>query len=655
MAVTSFFEWAQKVGRAWPATLLLAVAAFGQAQAADVVTTVKDESGWKLQVNGEDYYVKGVVWSYSPRNQNYTYNLWGESDDFIRKVLDYEFGLMKAAGINTIRSFAMIPPQWVEYIFKEHGIRTAINPLMGRYGYTIGGRWVPNVDYSDELTRATLKADMLEYVNQYKNTPGILMFAFGNESNYGLSWSSFEIENLPVGEQNTAKARHLYSLFNEVVTAGKKMAPNLPFTIVNGDIQYIDLIAELMPDLELLGVNAYRGKSFTSLWADVDRKLDLPVLFFEFGSDAFNAKEFQEDQVAQAMLLKEQWKEMYNKAAGNGEEGNSIGGFVFEWRDEWWKYLQIENLDKQDTNASWANQGYLFDWVDGKNNMNEEWFGITALGTPNADGVYTARPRAAYDVLSEIWHMDPYLFKKSAFNQAIDNFNMDYYALKGEVRLLKSENQESKRGLHFEGGRLFAEMLIKGTEADISENGENGTEFSDGQMVFLDFGFEPTDKIKGQFTINALAGVADTEPLEIRYGRRGLPQTVIAVDDSSGELVVVTTDVKDRERVEIYDFEASYVGASVDVNAFYHTRRFHWGYEGDFFGLIREATDLEGMDIWNAKAPEGVELIGKDKLDGLKILVGPEVYWGANPKFVFKYDFNLGKTEMTFIHSEDIA
>jgi beta-galactosidase len=656
MAGISFFKGLKKVCSVATASLLLSVAFAAQAQAADVVTTFKDADGWKLQVNGDDYYVKGVVWSYSPRDQNHTYNLWGESDDFIRKVLDYEFGLMKAAGINTIRSFAMIPPEWITYIYKEHGIRTVINPLMGRYGYSIGGVWTPNVDYSDELTRATLKKDMLEYVTQYNNTPGLLMFAFGNESNYGLSWSSFEIENLPEGEQNTAKARFLYSLFNEVITAGKKIAPNYPFTIVNGDIQYIDLIAELMPDLELLGTNAYRGKGFTSLWADVDQKLDLPVLFFEFGSDAFNAREFEEDQVAQAVILRDQWKEMYNKAAGNGEEGNSIGGFVFEWRDEWWKYLQIENLDIQDTNASWANQGYLFDWAEGKNNMNEEWFGITALGLPNSDGVYTARPRAAYDVLSEIWHLDPYMHKKSAFNQAIDNFNMDYYALKGEVRMLKSDNKESKKKLHFVGGRLNVEMLLKGDEVDISESGENGTEFSDGQMVFLDFGFEPSDKVSGQFTINVLGSVAEKEPLEIAYGRRGLPVVIeTEVLDILGDTSTTQVTFNDRERVEVYDFEASYQGESFDLNAFYHTSRYHWGYEGDFFGLIAENTDLTGMDIWNSKAPEGVEFIGKGKWKGLTLLAGPEVYWGANPKFVIKYDFNLGSTEFTFIHSEDVS
>ncbi len=653
MAGISFFKCLKKVSGVLTISLLLS-ASFS-AQAADVVTTYKDDSGWKLQVNGEDYYIKGVVWGYTPRNQNYTYNLWGESDDFIRKVLDYEFSLMKAAGVNTIRSFAMIPPQWVTYIYKEHGIRTVVNPLMGRYGYNVGGRWLPNTDYSDELTRSTLKKDMLELVNQYKNTPGVLMFAFGNESNYGLSWSSFEIENLPEGEQNTAKARFLYSLFNEVLEAGKTIAPNVPFTIVNGDIQYIDLIAELMPNLDLLGSNAYRGKGFTSLWADVQEKLDLPVVFFEFGSDAFNARDFAEDQVAQAVVLRDQWKEMYNKAAGNGEEGNSIGGFVFEWRDEWWKYLQIENLDKQDTNASWSNQAYMFDWAAGKNNMNEEWFGITALGLPNSDGVYTARPRAAYDVLSEIWHMDPYLFKKSAFNQAIDNFNMDFYALKGEVRMLKSDNEETKKKLQFTGGRVQTEMLVKGTDADLEMNGENGTEFSDGQMLFLDFAFQPSDKLEGQFTLNVLGNVADTEPMEIRYGRRGLPITVESQVIDDGSLLTQDTVINGRERVEIYDFNATYQGENFDLNAFYHTPRYHWGYEGDFFGLITEATDMYGMDIWNAKAPEGVEFIGKNKLEGLTILAGPEVYWGANPKVVLKYDFDFGKFDFTFIHSEDVA
>jgi beta-galactosidase len=651
MAETGFFRRVARVISLLTVVLLVGTAFSTGAHAADVVTTYKDDNGWRLLVNGEDYYVKGVVWSYTPRGENYNYNLWREDEALVKKVIDYDFSLLKAAGVNSIRTFMMIPPKWITYIYETYGIRTVINPLMGRYGYTIAGRWIPFTDYSDELTRATLKADTLAIIDTYKDVPGVLMFALGNESNYGLSWSSFEIENLPVGEQNTAKARYLYSLFNEVIQAGKKIAPNHPFSIVNGDIQYIDLIAELCPDLDILGSNVYRGKSFTTLWRDVDQKLDLPVLFFEFGSDAFNAREMREDQLAQATYLKAQWQEMYHKAWGNGEEGNSIGGYVFQSRDEWWKYLQEENLDVHDTTASWSNEAYQFDWMPDANNMNEEWFGIMALGTPNRDGVYEARPRMAYDVLKEIWRIDPYTYKTSAIDQSFAAINMELLELRGEVRRLSAVTEEQRKTLSFTGGELRLEMVLKGEDRNISEFGEDGLEFSDGQMVFLDFAFAPTERLDGQFTLNVLGNVADTEPLQIQYGRRGRVVEVPVVGDDN----LTTVKFEDRERVEIYDFSADYRGDTFDIEAFYHTPRYHWKYEGDFFGLIRETTDIYGMDIWNAKAPQGVEMVGKGQFDGLTLLFGPEVYWGANPKIVVKYDFNFGGFDYTFIHAEDIA
>ena len=654
MAKSNFLNRLAFIGSLLAVALVLTAPGVSHAQA-NVVETYKDQNGWKLKVDGQDFYVKGVVWGYSPRGQNYTYNLWGESDEFIRKVLDYDFGLMRDAGINAIRSFTTIPPEWVTYIYQEHGIMTVINPLMGRYGYTVGGKWIPFVDYSDPLTRATLKRDMIEIVEQYNDVPGVLMFAFGNESNYGLSWSSFEIENLPEGEQDVAKARYLYSLFGEVMAAGKAVAPNRLFTIVNGDIQYIDLIAEYGESMDLLGVNAYRGPSFTDLWAQVEDKLDRPVIFFEFGSDAFNARSMQEDQRSQAMLLKSQWQEIYNKSYGKGEEGNALGGFVFEWRDEWWKYLQTENLDIQDTHASWSNQGYLFDWAEGKNNMNEEWFGITALGMRNSDGVYEARPRMAYDVLSEVFSLDPYEASKTEVSTMFATMDVGLYELKGDVRQLKAANAESKRMLQFTGGDIRTEFAFRGYEEDIRIDGEEGVEFSDGQMVFLDFAFQPTEDLTGQFSLNILGNVAEKRPLEFTYGDRGLPYTVVAGDPSDPDGELSTLTINDRERVEIYDFSAEYTGKNFDLEAFYHTPRYHWGYEGDFFGLVREATDITGMDVWNAKAPEGVQFNGKGSWEGVTLLAGPEVYWGANPKWVFKYDFDTGPIDWTFIHSEDVS
>ena len=291
--------------------------------------------------------------------------------------------------------------------------------------------------------------------------------------------------------------------------------------------------------------------------------------------------------------------------------------------------------------------------------MNEEWFGITALGPMNSDGVSTARPRMAYDVMTEVFSMDPYTTNKRDINQAFANIDLGLYELKGDVRLLKAENEENKKKLSFTGGRLQGEMVVRGNDLGISEDGENALEFSNGEMVFLDFGFQPTDKVSGQMSLNILANVADKRPLEFTYGDRGLPLVIFEAAtrfvNQGDELFISPVAIDDRNTVQVYDFNAKYEGENVDVEAFYHTSRFHWGYEGDHFGLVAEATDIAGIDIWDQSAPTGVEITGKGKWDGVTLLFGPEVYWGANPMVIFKYDFKLAKFDWTFIHQEDLA
>ena len=652
-------QWIKILRGIFITTLMLATSFSAFALGPDKVTTFKDSNGWKLQVNGKDFYVKGVVWGYSPKNENYSYNLWGKPEDFIKKVIDKEFSMMKSMNVNAIRAFSTIPTKWVTYIYQQYGIMTAINPLMGRYGATVGGVWRPVTDYSDSLTRETLKAEVLDTVRKYKDTPGVLMIALGNESNYGLTWSSsFEIENLPEGEKQAEKAKHLYSLYSEIISEAKKIDSNHLYTIVNGDIQYLDLIVKYNSnDLDLLGTNVYRGISFGGLWKDVKASLGKPILLMEFGSDAFNARDFAEDEAAQASYLKGQWQEMYNKSYGMGEEGNSIGGFVFEWRDEWWKFKQTENLDIQDRNASWANGGYPFDYVEGQNNMNEEWFGINRLGDMDADGVYISEPRMACDVLAEIWSIDPYSAKKSEINSEIRDLDMDLIALKSDIRMLKNAKQKSD-AFAMTGGSFRAEYLFKGLDNEINEDGENGLRFDNGEMLFLDFAFQPSKNLYGDFTINILANVAQSD-FEFRYGDRGLPTTFQATTTNEGGFTVTADEeFEGRERVEIYDFQATYEADSYDLVSFYHVPRYHWGYEGDFFGLMRETTDLtgeNGQDIWNAKAPYGVEYVGKQSMEGLKIVLGPEVYWGANPKTILKYQFAVGSVDYAFMHADDIA
>ena len=338
--------------------MTLASAAFpsGTATAAGsslpAITVDHSPDGTVLRVDGRPLMVYGMNWGYMPIGQNYSYSLWNQPEDVIRAALDREMPLLRAMGVNVIRQYAGIPPRWVQYIYEKYGIWTVLNDFIGRYGMTIEGVWHPVTDYSDPKVRSILKQGMHDLVGEFKDTPGVLMWLLGNENNYGLSWSSFEIENLPEGERNAARARYLYSLFGEIIADVKSVDPTRPVAIANGDVQYIDLIAEECKGLDVFGTNVYRGISARDLFQVVHDKLGTPVMFTEFGCDAFNAATMKEDQAMQARYLLGQWEEIYEQSAGKGRVGNAIGGFIFQWSDGWWKYKQEERLDIHDTHAS---------------------------------------------------------------------------------------------------------------------------------------------------------------------------------------------------------------------------------------------------------------------------------------------------------------
>ncbi|MCA9759737.1 MAG: hypothetical protein KDA27_28325, partial [Candidatus Eisenbacteria bacterium] len=316
------------------------------------VRVVSDQEGRRLEVGGVPFMVLGMNWDYVPIGQNYAYSLWVQPDDFIEAALEREMSLLRNMGVNAIRVYAGIPPRWVRYIYEQYGIYTILNHTVARYGFTLDGAWIPSVDYSDPRLRDAVKAEVMELVDEFRDVPGVLLWLLGNENNYGLSWSSFEIEALPEGERDQARAKYLYSLFGELIDEIHARDGNRPVAIANGDLQYIDLIAAECRNLDVLGSNVYRGISAGDFYQVVESKLGVPALFTEFGADAWNAKEMREDQATQAKYLVGQWQEIYEQSSGKGRVGNAIGGCTFQWSDGWWKYRQEERLDVHDTNAS---------------------------------------------------------------------------------------------------------------------------------------------------------------------------------------------------------------------------------------------------------------------------------------------------------------
>lgn len=69
-----------------------------------------------LLMNGNKFFIKGMNWDYFPTGTNYSYSLWNQSEATIKAALDYEMGLLKNMGVNTIRQYIGIPPKWITYI-----------------------------------------------------------------------------------------------------------------------------------------------------------------------------------------------------------------------------------------------------------------------------------------------------------------------------------------------------------------------------------------------------------------------------------------------------------------------------------------------------------------------------------------------------------
>ncbi len=622
-----------------------------------IIELVKDDAGTRLQVDGDDMMVLGVNWDYFPVGTTYSYSFWTEPDHIIEAALDREMSLLKAMGGNAIRAYVGITPKWVQHIYERYGIYTVLNHAVARYGVTVGGVFNANTDYSDPRARAVVMAEIEEMVNAFKDTPGVLMWLLGNENNYGLVWSSAETEDLPAGEADAVRARYMYSLFGDVAKRIKEIDPTRPIAMANGDLQYIDIIAEEIPDLDVFGTNVYRGISFGDLFQEVHDKLDRPVMFTEFGADVWDAKNMREDQVTQAKYLIEQWREIYEESAGKGRVGNSIGGLTFQWTDGWWKFGQESRLDIQDTNASWANDAYPEDFVEGDNNMNEEWWGIVAKGPTDHNNLYELYPRAAYYALQAAYALDPYapgtdLTAIREHFASIQPANVGLQALGDRAALLSAARDR----VHLSGVRVELETFSTGghlvstpTEApERNRSFPSHRGFDKMQSFYADIEARPVQNMITNVSVNILGDVPQNPIDELFYENRGRSR-ILEADDGQ------TFALQDIERLKVYNANVSWDDKWFQLEGFYRTGHYHWGYEGDFFGLYPEANYGPNMDTYNGVAPVGMEITGKRSLGGWKLAIGPELWWGANPAVLAKYQTNIGPFQTTAIYQEDLA
>ena len=364
---------------------------------------------FQLMVGGKPYIIKGMVYSPVPIGENHSYDFWSDP----AKPHIHDARMMKSIGVNTIRVYQ--PSENTE------STKMVMSDLHDKFGIrVVMGHWLgfwEDPNYVDAAFRERVKKDVLAMVETYKNENGILAWILGNENNISFSygpqtinlWTTDEIEAL--GDpylKRQARARIYYSFVNDVAAEIHKIDPLHPVVLANAELTDIDVAAEATPDIDILGCSVYRGKSFGSFFREAAMKFGRPVVITEFGCDRYNAFIKEEDEGIQAEFIEAQWDEIEKNVYGGGGNGNCLGGFVFEWTDEWWKFNEEDDTmwGVHNTSASWSNGAYYFDIKAPQNlNINEEWWGVCAVkrGGGGKRGVDERRPTKAFFKLKELW------------------------------------------------------------------------------------------------------------------------------------------------------------------------------------------------------------------------------------------------------------
>ncbi len=363
---------------------------------------------WQLLVDGKPYIIKGIAYSPSKIGQSPdegTLEDWMQSDHNKNNKIDGpydswvdenknnrqdpnenpvgDFHLLWQLGANTMRIYHHASNKaLLKDLYNNYGIMVLVGDFLGAYTIGSGASWYQGTDYTNPQQQESMLNSIKSMVEEYKNEPYVLMWVLGNENNYGVA--------------NNAKKdpQSYYKFVNRAAQYIKELDPyKRPVAVCNGEVIFLDVFAANCPDVDVFGLNSYRGDyGFGHLWKCAKDETDKPVLITEYGCPAYSSLyNQQEAEEIQAEYLKNSWLDILSNSDGFGQ-GNAIGGVLFEFVDEWWKAYEPA---KHDTHTQWPGP-----FSDGC--VYEEWFGLTSQGD-GSHSPYMRQFRKAYFTMKELW------------------------------------------------------------------------------------------------------------------------------------------------------------------------------------------------------------------------------------------------------------
>jgi beta-galactosidase/beta-glucuronidase len=262
---------------------------------------------------------------------------------------------MAEAGINVVRTYERLDD--VEVLDQLHAA--------GIYVFsTVYGWWQDDPSV------------VVERVSAVKDHPAILAWVLGNEWNYNQLYSD--------GQLNNDQAR---DLINQAAALIKSVDADHPIATIHGELADLDVLVGQMPDIDLWGINSYRGLSHGDLFVSYASVSSKPMFLGEYGSDAYNALIDAVDLQSQADATRELTLEIIDNYVTE-QEGTTCGGFVFEFADEWWKD-GAGSPDVQDVGGIAPGGGPYPDQT-----FNEEYWGLVDI---------QRNPRPAYEELKALY------------------------------------------------------------------------------------------------------------------------------------------------------------------------------------------------------------------------------------------------------------
>ena len=367
---------------------------------------------WQLMVDDKPYAIRGITyaptkvgqspdkgtisnWMTDDFNQNGKID--GPYESWVDKNLNNiqdgdeltvgDFQLIKEMGVNTMRIYHQpFEPDkaLLRELFEKYGIRVILGDFLGKYTLGSGAAWAEGTDYENPEHRKNMMDSVAKLVTEHKDEPYVLFWLLGNENNYGVASNADK------------KPEAYYKFVNDVALMIKKLDPNHPVAICNGDTLFLDIFAKNAPDVDIYGANVYRGDyGFGSFWDQIHDATDKPAFITEYGAPAYTPHmTVEEGEAAQSAYHRGNWLDIEENMGGYEQAvGNALGGVAFEWLDEWWKNYEPSKHDKKSDVIGPFPGGYYY----------EEWFGLIGQGDGKSSP-YLRQLRKVYFTYKGLWN-----------------------------------------------------------------------------------------------------------------------------------------------------------------------------------------------------------------------------------------------------------